>query len=199
MSRCFFSSLNSNLDLFFKNEIENQRKLYENRCRQIINEKKQLDKNSKQFLEEKQILEEENKQLQTILQMIKGFEDLYLLVFSSMIKYLDSLENVDDIHSIVDGILKLHQDLLILHQQNEQIQIENKKLLLNITQKENIIRENIQIKNEFEKRLIDNDQPLINLKKQIEEHIEQYQKLQKEFHLYKEDHQTKTSKRLFYN
>jgi hypothetical protein len=77
----FFSSLNSNLDLFFKNEIENQRKLYENRCRQIINEKKQLDKNSKQFLEEKQILEEENKQLQTILQMIKGFEDLYLLVF----------------------------------------------------------------------------------------------------------------------
>jgi hypothetical protein len=56
--------------------MEAQKKFYENRCRQIINEKKQLDKISKEFLEEKQIVEEENKQLQTILQTIKGFENL---------------------------------------------------------------------------------------------------------------------------
>jgi hypothetical protein len=70
---------------------------------------------------------------------------------------------------------------------------------LNIVQQESIIRENIQIKNEFEKRLIDTDQQLINFKKQIEEYLEQYQKLQKEFHSYKEDHPIKTRKNLFYN
>ncbi len=62
--------------MLLKNEMEAQKKFYENRCRQIINEKKQLDKISKEFLEEKQIVEEENKQLQTILQTIKGFENL---------------------------------------------------------------------------------------------------------------------------
>lgn len=52
--------------------METQKKLYENRCRQIVNEKNQLDKNSKELLEEKQIFEDENKRLQTILHTIKG-------------------------------------------------------------------------------------------------------------------------------
>jgi hypothetical protein len=61
--------------------METQKKLYENRCRQIINEKKQLDKNTKEFIEQKQILEDENKRLQTILHTIKGLNILFFLSF----------------------------------------------------------------------------------------------------------------------
>ena len=52
--------------------MENQKKLYESRCRQIINEKNLLEKNKKELAEQKQTLEEENQQLQRILQSIKG-------------------------------------------------------------------------------------------------------------------------------
>jgi hypothetical protein len=61
--------------------METQKKLYENRCRQIINEKKQLDKNTKELIEQQQILEDENKRLKTILQTIKGFKELFFLIF----------------------------------------------------------------------------------------------------------------------
>jgi ABC-type phosphate transport system auxiliary subunit len=179
--------------------MEAQRKSHENRYRQIINEKKQLDKNSKAFLEEKQILEEENQRLKTILQTIKGSKIFFIsYYFFCILKYLDTLENVDDIHSIVDTILKIRQDYFILKQHHEQIKIENEKLLLNIHQQKNIIDEYIQTKIELEKRLINNEQELNNFKKEIEENINRYEHLHNEFQLYKENHQMKTSNKSLY-
>lgn len=126
---------------------------------------------------------------------------IFFLIFFSILKSLDTLENVDDINSIVDTILKLRHDHLTLinelNQRNVQIQIENEKLLLNIHQQESTINEYIQTNNELEQRLIDNEQQFINFKKEIEENIDQYQRLQNEYQLYKEKNQAKTSKKSF--
>lgn len=109
--------------------------------------------------------------------------------------YLDTLENVDDINSIVDTIVKLRHDYFIsiteLNQYNEKIKIENENLLLNLHEQESRINEYIQTKNQLEKRLIHNEQQIINLKKEIEENNNQYQSLQNEYQLYKENNQIK--------
>lgn len=105
--------------------------------------------------------------------------------------FLDTLENVDDVNSIVDAISKLQQDHLTLtselNQDNEEIHHENEQLLLNIQQQQLTIDEYIQTKNEFEKRLFDNEQELNKIKQDLQEKIHQYQYLQNEYHLYKED------------
>jgi hypothetical protein len=175
--------------------METQRKLYESRCRQIINEKNQLDKNKKELFEQKQILEDENKRLQTILHTIKGFISNKSSSFLSY-ESLDTLENVDDINSIVDTILKLRHDHITLTSKldhnNEKMHVENEKLLSNIHQQQSTINECMQTKYELEKRLFDNEQQILNFKQQIEENTHQYQRLQNEYHLYKED--TKSNK-----
>ncbi|UJR14143.1 hypothetical protein I4U23_001137 [Adineta vaga] len=155
-------------------ENETQRKLYESRCRQIIHEKNQLDKSKKELIEQKHSLEDENKRLQTILHTIQN-----------------TLENVDDINGITDAILQLRQDQMIitskLHEKHEQLNKENEKLLLNIQQKQIVLNECNQTKNQLEKRLIDDEQQLRNFKQEINEKNEQYQQLQNEFQSYKEE------------
>ncbi len=76
--------------------------------------------------------------------------------------------------------------------------VENEKLLLNVHQQQSVMDEYIQTKNELEKRLFDNEQQLINLKQDIEEKNIQYQRLQNEYQLYKEDTQTKKSNKSFF-
>ena len=62
-------------------------------------------------------------------------------------------------------------------------------------QQESTIEENLQAKAGFDKRLIDTDQQLLNLRKQLSERCEQYQELQTEFQSYKDDHPITPSKR----
>ncbi|CAM4853053.1 unnamed protein product [Rotaria socialis] len=161
-----------------KNEMDTQRKLYESRCRQIVHEKNHLDKNQKETLEQKQIVENENKRLQIILQSIK-----------------DTLENVDDINSIVDTILKLRQDHLRLTNElnlrNEDFHEENEKLLSNIQQQQIAINEYINMKDVLEKRLFDNDQQIMHFNKELQEKNNQYQRLQDDYQSYKEEYSTK--------
>ncbi|CAF3485308.1 unnamed protein product [Rotaria socialis] len=161
-----------------KNEMDTQRKLYESRCRQIVHEKNHLDKNQKETLEQKQIVENENKRLQIILQSIK-----------------DTLENVDDIDSIVDTILKLRQDHLRLTKElnlrNEDFHEENEKLLSNIQQQQIAINEYINMKDVLEKRLFDNDQQIMHFNKELQEKNNQYQRLQDDYQSYKEEYSTK--------
>ncbi|CAF4743376.1 unnamed protein product, partial [Rotaria magnacalcarata] len=68
-----------------------------------------------------------------------------------------TLENVDDINSIVDTILKLRQDHLRLTNElnlrNEDLHEENEKLLSNIQQQQIAINEYINMKDVLEKRL----------------------------------------------
>jgi chromosome segregation ATPase len=113
--------------------------------------------------------------------------------------FLDTLENVDDINSIVDTILKLRQDHMKLtselNQRNEQMHVENEKLVGNVHRQQSIINEYIQTKTELERRLLNNEQELRNLKKEIEDKNDQYQRLQNEYQLYKEDNQTRKSKK----
>ncbi|CAF3945710.1 unnamed protein product [Adineta steineri] len=153
-------------------EYDVQKKLYESRCRQIINEKNQLEKNRKELIEQKQIVEDDNKRLQTILQTIK-----------------DTFENVDDINSIVDIILKMQEDHQILNHRYEQMDRENEKLLVDIDQQQSIINEYTQTKNELEKCLFNNEQQLKNFEKEIQNKNELYEQLQDEYRLYKEDNE----------
>ncbi|CAF1103599.1 unnamed protein product [Adineta steineri] len=149
-----------------------KKKLYESRCRQIINEKNQLEKNRKELIEQKQIVEDDNKRLQTILQTIK-----------------DTFENVDDINSIVDIILKMQEDHQILNHRYEQMDRENEKLLIDIDQQQSIINEYNQTKNELEKCLFNNEQQIKNFEKEIQNKNELYEQLQDEYRLYKEDNE----------
>jgi hypothetical protein len=188
--------------LFFKNEIETQRKLYESRCRQIINEKNQLEKTRKELFEQKQTIEDENKRLQTILQTIKGL--IFVLFNKFNVGFsllLDTLENVDDVNSIVHTILKLRQDHLTLtnklNQLNEKVYTEKEELLLNIHQQQSTLNEHRETKSELEKRLIDNEQQIINFKQEIETKNDQYQRLQNEYQLYKDEYQIKKSNKYF--
>ncbi|CAM4789639.1 unnamed protein product [Rotaria magnacalcarata] len=161
-----------------KNEMDTQRKLYESRCRQIVHEKNHLDKNQKETLEQKQIVENENKRLQITLQSVK-----------------DTLENVDDINSIVDTILKLRQDHLRLTNElnlrNEDLHEENEKLLSNIQQQQIAINEYINMKDVLEKRLFDNDQQIMHFNKELQEKSNQYQRLQDDYQSYIEEYSTK--------
>lgn len=103
------------------------------------------------------------------------------------------MENIDDVYSIVDGIIQLQQDLLILQQRIEQLQTENGNLLSNVNQQENIIKESMQMKNDLEKRVIDYEQLIIHSKRQIDEHIHQYEKLKRDYQIYREGHPIETS------
>ena len=103
------------------------------------------------------------------------------------------MENIDDVYSIVDGIIQLQQDLLILQQRIEQLQIENGNLLSNVNQQENTIKESMQIKNDLEKRVIDAEQQISHSKRQFDEHSHQYEKLKREYQIYREDHPIETS------
>ncbi|CAF1099022.1 unnamed protein product [Adineta ricciae] len=159
-------------------ENDTQRKLYESRCRQIINEKNQLDKTRKELLEQKQSLEDENKHLQTILQTIQN-----------------TLENVDDINSIVDAILQLRQEHLSLttelNRKHEEINRDNEKLVLNMQQQQHLLDECNRSKSEFEKRLLDDEQQLRNLQRELKNKIEQYEQLQNEYQTYREENSVK--------
>lgn len=65
--------------------MDKQKKLYDNRCRQILNEKKQLEKNLQQSLDEKLLIEEKNHQTQALIQTIKGLSaSLILKIFISI-------------------------------------------------------------------------------------------------------------------
>jgi chromosome segregation ATPase len=126
--------------------------------------------------------------------LLQIFPLIFYLKISS-----DTLENVDDVNSIVDTILKLRQDHLTLtselNKTNDKMHVENEKLLLNIHQQQSTIDEYIQTNNQLEKRLVDNEQQIINLKQEIQDNIHQYQRLQNEYQLYKEDNQIKKSKK----
>lgn len=124
--------------------------------------------------------------------------------FVFIIEYflVDTLENVDDYNSIVDAILLLRQDHIIfteeLNQRNEHMRIENEKLLANVQEQQSLIHEYLQTKTDLEKLLSDNEQKFINLKSELEEKHHQYQVLNNEYQLYKDEHKTKISKKLNY-
>jgi hypothetical protein len=82
-----------------------------------------------------------------------------------------------------------------LNQRNEKMHVENEKLVGHVHRQQIIINEYIQTKTELERRLLDNEHELRNLKKEIEDQNDQYQRLQNEYQLYKEDNQTRKSKK----
>ena len=74
------------------------------------------------------------------------------------------------------------------------MQRKNETLSSNIHQQQMTIDEALQTKHELEKRLFVDEQEISNFKRQIEEHIHQYQRLHNEYEVYKEDNQIQKSK-----
>ena len=76
------------IHFFIQHELDKQKKLYENRCRQILNEKKQLEKNLQQSLDDKLLIEEKNEQTQALIQTIKGLiKSSSLRMFITIIRF----------------------------------------------------------------------------------------------------------------
>ena len=110
---------------------------------------------------------------------------------------LDNFENIDDVSLIDEEILKLREENLSIDQYKEEIKEKTKKLLENFQEKESLVNQSLQIKSDYEKRLIDYEQQIMNSKKDFEEQINQYQQLEKQFLLYKEENQAKKSRNTF--
>ena len=109
-----------------------------------------------------------------------------------------------DVRSVPDALAKIRADhskmLDTLHQQNEQMQSENEELMLSIHQQENLVDEQRQIRSELERRLLDNEQQMNELKREVKDRIDHYERLQNEHRLYKEEyqiHQSNTTLRFF--
>ena len=119
-----------------------------------------------------------------------------LTLFDSCV---DALGNADgDLHSLVQSIVKFRQDQTALidelNQRQRTMQLENEKLLLDVQQKESIVREHQELKSELEKHQLGNEQHIVELKEAMKRQGEQYQHLQQEYQLYKDESERKQSK-----
>ena len=123
----------------------------------------------------------------------------YLRSFILFDSCTDALGHVDgDMRAMVPSIVKFRQDQTALvdelDQRNRAMQLENETLLLDVQQKESIVRDHQELKAELEKHQLGNEQHITELKEAMKRQNEQYQHLEQEYQSYRDEYERKQSK-----